>query len=451
MNGTLESFESFLALPERDKRDVFEAAGSRLDTLPSYVEKDFWVCLVLDALYNRLPDGHPRLLFKGGTALSKAFRLIRRFSEDIDLVVYRDDLGFAGVRAPTVADNLSDRERNALFEKLRVACSNYILGDLTTELTTLIDQIVEGCRVGPDEDDVDRLTLLVEYPTQYPSSGGAYVAPRVKAEYPAYGPSVEATTGLSSMMGYEGGPPRTSSQALPDPVAGLNSVLAIMTALYHCKKTGRGQFIDLALSEGTICHIGEYVAAHSRTGEPPPRAGNSHPDHAPYGVYPAMGDDEWVAVCITSDEQWKSLCGVVGSPELANDPKFAEQSARRRNISLADAVVSEWTVVRDGAAAAAALQSVGIAAGRVGNNRQVLEDPHLNARGFFVEIKEPDAGPKVFDGQAIRMDGMDSSAWKPSERLGEHSARILDELLGWDAAAIESLEQRGIWGVFRED
>ena len=76
MNGTLESFESFLALQERDKRDVFEAAASRLDTLPTYVEKDFWVCLVLDALYNRLPDGHPRLLYKGGTSLSKAFRLI---------------------------------------------------------------------------------------------------------------------------------------------------------------------------------------------------------------------------------------------------------------------------------------------------------------------------------------------------------------------------------------
>ena len=107
--------------------------------------------------------------------------------------------------------------------------------------------------------------------------------------------------------------------------------------------------------------------------------------------------------------------------------------------------------VRDGATAAAALQAVGIAAGRVGNNRQVLEDPHLSARGFFVEIEEPDAGPKVYDGQAIRMDSMDPSAWKPSERLGEHSVRILDELLGWDAAAIESLEQRGTMGVFREN
>ena len=66
-------FEPFLALPEQDRRDVFEAAAARLDTLPGYVEKDFWVCLVLDALFNWLPDGHPRLLFKGGTSLSKAF------------------------------------------------------------------------------------------------------------------------------------------------------------------------------------------------------------------------------------------------------------------------------------------------------------------------------------------------------------------------------------------
>ncbi len=93
-----EAFESFLSLPEQGRRDVFEAAANRLDTLPSYVEKDFWVCLVLDVLYNQLPEGHPRLLFKGGTSLSKAFGLIKRFSEDVDLVAYRDSLGFEGGR-----------------------------------------------------------------------------------------------------------------------------------------------------------------------------------------------------------------------------------------------------------------------------------------------------------------------------------------------------------------
>ena len=118
---TSESFERFLALPDQDRRDVFEAAADRLDTLASYVEKDFWVCLVLDVLYNRLPEGHPRLLFKGGTALSKAFGLIRRFSEDIDLVVYREGLGFGADRDPTSPDGLSNKQRKALFDELRMA------------------------------------------------------------------------------------------------------------------------------------------------------------------------------------------------------------------------------------------------------------------------------------------------------------------------------------------
>ena len=167
--------ETFLSLPEQDRRDVFEATASRLDTLPGYVEKDFWVCLVLDALYNRLPAGHPNLLFKGGTSLSKAFGLIKRFSEDIDLVVFRDALGFEGERDPTVARNLSNRRRAALFEELRVACSGYIRGDLQVALTRPIDDLVDGCHVVPDEDEVDGQTLFVEYPTLYPSGDIACV------------------------------------------------------------------------------------------------------------------------------------------------------------------------------------------------------------------------------------------------------------------------------------
>ena len=174
--------EIFLSLPEQDRRDVFEATASRLDTLPGYVEKDFWVCLVLDVLYNRLPDGHPNLLFKGGTSLSKAFGLIERFSDDIDVVVFRDALGFESERDPTAARNLSNRRRAALFKELSAACSGYIRGNLQIALTTLIDDLVNEGHVVPDEDDVDGQTLFVEYPTLYPSGDIAYVAPRVRIE-----------------------------------------------------------------------------------------------------------------------------------------------------------------------------------------------------------------------------------------------------------------------------
>lgn len=189
---TSESFELFLTLPDQDRKDVFEAAADRLDTLASYVEKDFWVCLILDALYNRLPAGHPQLLFKGGTALSKAFGLIRRFSEDIDLVVYREGLGFGADRDPTSPDGFSNKQRKALFEELTAACGAYIRGDLATALVPLLD---ERCRILPDEESGDQQTLLIEYPTLYPSADITYVLPRVKLEAGARSALDPNTTG----------------------------------------------------------------------------------------------------------------------------------------------------------------------------------------------------------------------------------------------------------------
>ena len=177
-----ETFKRFLALSDQDKRDVFESTASRLDTLPTYVEKDFWVCLVLDLLYNNLPKGHPNLLFKGGTSLSKGFGLIQRFSEDIDIVVNREDLGFIDGRDPITASDLSNKKRSALFDELNTVCNNYILGDLQDALKVLTAAMMDGCRVTPDEDDAEKQTLLIEYPTLFPSSDMAYVLPRLKIE-----------------------------------------------------------------------------------------------------------------------------------------------------------------------------------------------------------------------------------------------------------------------------
>jgi crotonobetainyl-CoA:carnitine CoA-transferase CaiB-like acyl-CoA transferase len=271
------------------------------------------------------------------------------------------------------------------------------------------------------------------------------------ADYPAFGPSVEAMTGLPSMMGYEGGPPRTSSLAFPDPVSALNSVAAIMTALNHRRLTGQGQFIDLALIEGPICQVGEFIAAHSRTGIQPPRVGNAHLDHAPYGVYPVRGQDEWIAICVTSDRQWRELCRLMGRPELSDSDKYADESARRNDLNILDEIIAQWTREQDGAELSESLQSVGIAAGRAAKNYQLLADPHLDARNFFVEIDEPDVGKKTYPGQALRMDGMDRASWIPSARLGEHTEKILSELLAMNDARISQLEQDETIGIFYTD
>lgn len=176
------AFESFLSLPEHDRRDAIEATAVRLETFPSYVEKDFWVCLVLDLLYNKLSEKHPRLLFKGGTSLTKAFGLIRRFSEDIDIVVHRGGLGFLGERDPIIADHLSGKKRRVLFEKLRSACSAYILGEFKSALTRMIDDMTDNCEILRDEGDTDGQTLFIDYPTLYPSSNFASLVSRVRIE-----------------------------------------------------------------------------------------------------------------------------------------------------------------------------------------------------------------------------------------------------------------------------
>lgn len=169
--------EQFLALGEQDKRDVFDASAERLDTLSTYIEKDLWVCHVLDVLYNGRPKGQPRLLFKGGTSLSKAFGAIRRFSEDIDIVVFREDLGFTGDRDPTATD-LSKKKRRALADELKETASAFIRNELASTLSSLFPT----CDIVEDPDDGDHLTLLVQYPSLYDKAGDGYVQPRVKIE-----------------------------------------------------------------------------------------------------------------------------------------------------------------------------------------------------------------------------------------------------------------------------
>ncbi|MBE0533607.1 MAG: nucleotidyl transferase AbiEii/AbiGii toxin family protein [Rhodospirillales bacterium] len=179
----IEAFHRFQSLPPADRRDVFAAAAVRLDTMAAYIEKDLWVCFVLDLLYHRLPGGLHGMLFKGGTSLSKAFGLIKRFSEDIDIVIDRAGLGFEGEGDPANPESrLSGKKRAQRFDELKAACSTYVLGDLREAIEAALGRHAPACRMDRDPDDPDAATLLIEYPTLYPAADLSYVRPRVKIE-----------------------------------------------------------------------------------------------------------------------------------------------------------------------------------------------------------------------------------------------------------------------------
>ena len=253
------------------------------------------------------------------------------------------------------------------------------------------------------------------------------------AEFPAYGTSVESITGVPSLMGYEGEMPMTSGIAYPDPVTGMNAAAAIMTALRHRTSTGQGQYIDLALAEGPVCQIGEYIGAYAHNGTQPARSGNSHYKHAPHGVYPCLGDDRWLAIAVTCEEQWHALCRVMGALRLLDDGRFRVEVARKTNEAALNDIISSWTEQRDAIETMHALQGAGVPAGAVHRSIDMLNDPHLRERDFFVTLDEKDVGCKTYPGQAIITDGLPKQNWRASVPLGEHNEFVLCDLLGLTA------------------
>jgi len=176
------SFDQIIAADQETRLGVFTTTAQRLGTTPQNVEKDFWVCWTLDALFNGLPTG-VRLLFKGGTSLSKGYGLIKRFSEDIDVTVFRDDLGL-----PTSVEELeqlSGRKRKAALEQIKVACETYIQGACLSGLSELVDMTAKRNGLAANEllvelDSEDSQSLYLRYPTATPFDD--YITKSVKIE-----------------------------------------------------------------------------------------------------------------------------------------------------------------------------------------------------------------------------------------------------------------------------
>jgi hypothetical protein len=175
-------YARLLQTDEVNRRDLFATTAVRLGTTVQNIEKDFWVCWTLDALFNGLEPGGPRLLFKGGTSLSKGYGLIARFSEDIDITVFRDDLGADASVAELEA--MSGKQRARRLDTVRTACQAFVAGPLRTRLEALAAALpgnASSLRIAPDAQDPDGQSLLLWYPAITGDDDG-YITPAVKIE-----------------------------------------------------------------------------------------------------------------------------------------------------------------------------------------------------------------------------------------------------------------------------
>jgi len=263
----------------------------------------------------------------------------------------------------------------------------------------------------------------------------------------AYGSTLEQGSALPSVVGDANGPPVMSHTAFGDAVGGLNGCAAVLIALIHARRTGKGQFIDLAQIECMMPFAAPWIVAHSIDGKEPVKYGNRHPDFVPHGCFPCAGSDNWIVVAVSSDAMWPKLARLLGRADWAADQTLRLANGRRQIEQEIEAAISAWTSTRDPDQAMNALQAAGVASGVARLPIDLLKDPQLHARGFIQEIDRAFIGRHPQPSMPFRETDKPFAIRNPPPTLGEHNREILAGILGLSSAEIDQLARDGIIGT----
>jgi CoA:oxalate CoA-transferase len=366
-----------------------------------------------DPYRDRPPFGGPR-----GTAMA------RQSADDIATIVLNRGRGKKSVtlnlRAPEGMDLL-----RRLLTTADVLVENYLPG--TLEAMGLGYPVLEALN--------PRLVLCS-------ISGFGQRGPR--RDWRAFDPIVQAMSGLSSITGYADRPGVRAGAALGDTTASLHGVIGILAALRARERTGRGDWVDVAMLDGMfflLADVLEIVAG----GVPVERRGNGHQMTVPFDVYQAR--DGWVSVCAVNPREWHDVLRAIGREDLATEPRFdAATTSRRDHRADIDALLQAWAAGRTVAEAVEILQRHHVAAGPVRDIADTFDDEHLRARQMVVPLEHPAHGPVPGAhavGVPIKFRNHPTAFDAPAAVAGSHNAEIYGRL-GLGAADLEKLRDKGV-------
>ncbi|HXJ62119.1 MAG TPA: CoA transferase [Actinomycetota bacterium] len=260
-----------------------------------------------------------------------------------------------------------------------------------------------------------------------------------------YADALAAASGITAETGSKGEDPVGVAFGLGDMVAAVHAVAGTLAALEHRERTGEAREIDLSQLEAMASQTGTALLELAAGIPSLCTDGNRHPAMAPHGAFRCAGDDRWCAIAVATDDDWRSLCGAIGRPDLALEERFADLPARKASEDELDAIVGAWTASRSPNEVAELLQAAGVAGAPVEDGRDLVEgDDHLRARGFYVELEHPAAGPILHEGVAVRLASTPGGVFRPAPRLGEHTAEVLTELLGMSQPELDELVAAGV-------
>ena len=261
--------------------------------------------------------------------------------------------------------------------------------------------------------------------------------------YPAVDLVVQALSGIIAATGYPDQPPVKAGGAPCDFLAATHLYSAIVTALFERARTGLGRAVEVSMLESVYMTLTGFLGAY-HVGGKAQRNGNRSGGGAlaPCNLYPAA--DGWIAVSCNNDKDWQAFIIAMGHPEAGEDPRFKTESDRVRNMDELDRSVGEWTSLLPKEEIFQRLLKARVSSAPIREVPEVIEDPHLHARGALKRIDHPEYGPMVVQTSPLRFRGGNQVPYRPSHALGADNREIYGRMLGLDEAVIEKYAAEGV-------
>lgn len=260
---------------------------------------------------------------------------------------------------------------------------------------------------------------------------------------PGFGTHLTALSGFNTITGWPDRPPG-SLGFYTDYIGARFMILAILAALTYRRRTGKGQYIDLAQYENGVHFNAPLILDYAVNKRIAERMGNRSPYAAPHGVYRCLGEDRWCAIAVGTDEEWSNFSSVLGNPALTSDLRFSTLPARKENEEELDRLIEEWTVERSAEEVMTTMQAAGVAAGVVETNQDILEhDPQLKHRRAYWQLEHPEIGRHYLPAPPFTLTKSPYEI-RRSPLLGEHNEYTLKELLGMSDEEVAGLVIEGV-------
>lgn len=265
------------------------------------------------------------------------------------------------------------------------------------------------------------------------------------ADWIGYGPNTQPVGGLVHLWNYEDADdPAGSTSIFPDHLAGRMTTVGVLAALLRRGRTGLGGHVELAQVETVTGVIGDLLLKTALERGSVRPLGNRSEWGSPWGVYPCAGHEQWVAITVRSDDQWRKLVMAMGGPDWAHEPEYETAAGRRTAQDEIDEKLSQWTSTQTKNTVTATLQMFGVPAAPMLTGSEQASDPHFQARRYLRWVDQQDLGWICFEGPCFQASGMAETIVTQAPKLGEHTREIGRSLLGLTDAEIDGLVEAGV-------